>query len=330
MEAQPAPTAVSAHPERVAFPLSPDRVAFPLTEARFVYERAIRRAQRLENSLYEKNELKLNGITREIDHERRRFQSRIEHHRLRDEIYAINEMMRQRERHRFEDYVLSTQMSEAQADAMRLDEPLETASAEGAPDASAAVANAPSADLDLSEPRGRGLALDRWAIAAAALTRLVSDVVEVIDAYRPPTRAEIEALERAAAEASRAEKIERALAAALEETIEAAVDEALEEAALDVGAEHVLTANGIGTERELSPSEVYAVAVQRAQQEFDKVTRAYHRAERCRLAKEREEVRAIALTRRSVEMLAVATSRSKTSKMSGASGPFCSSSPYAA
>ena len=103
-------------------PWSSDRPYLPLTQARITCERAARRALRKQNEAYESNENILTGITREIDYERQQFLHPKRERQLlkRDEIYAINAMMRTRECRKFEEYVRDTQMSEVQATAMRL------------------------------------------------------------------------------------------------------------------------------------------------------------------------------------------------------------------
>lgn len=226
----------------------------------------------------------MNGITRSIDEERRRFNhpNRELFNRRRDEIYAINEMMRQRERRRFEEYVLATQMSEERAAAMRLEEaaPVTLATAAGS-------ASEGEASRSRSEP-------DRW----SKLRQMFTEVVKAVERARPPTDAELEAMAQVARDAARHTMADESVDAALEAAVEHAIDEALDEAAADVGAEHVLSANGIGLEEEIAPSEVYKRAMDAAQKEFDRATKAYHRSERARLAKEREDMRTEALKRK--------------------------------
>lgn len=284
---------------------------YPLTEARFAYEKAVKRAMRMENALYEASEQKLNGITRQIDEERRRFEhpNRELFLRRRDEIYAINAMMRERERRRFEEYVLATQMSEERAAAMRLEE-----------------AAAPAAGLvGEGSSIGRGDSWqgddrpDHW----RQLRRMFSDVVQAIDRARPLTDAELDAMAKVAKEAARHSLAEEAARMALATMVDEVLDEALAEAAVDVGAEHVLTANGIDLDCGLPPSEVYKRAMDAAQREFDRATKAHQRSERARLAKEREELRAAALARKLgfERMLKEALPNSPQQKGRAAAGP---------
>lgn len=242
----------------------------------------------MENALYEASELKLNGITRQIDEERRRFEhpNRELFLRRRDEIYAINAMMRERERRRFEEYVLATQMSEERAAAMRLEEST-------APAADLAAAGSASSADSCGHGDGQPES-SHW----RQLRRMFSDVVQAIDRARPLSNAELEAMRQVQKEAARRSMAEEAARMALLTTVDEVLDEVLAEAAVDVGAEHVLTANGIGIECEVAPSEVYKRAMDAAQREFDKATKAYQRSERARLAKEREELRAAALNRK--------------------------------
>ena len=280
---------------------------------------------RLEAELYDRNELKLNGITRAIDDEIRRFQhpNRDAMNRRRDEIYALNAMMRQREKRRFEEYVLATEMSEAQADAMRLEEV-----AAGAQVAEAVARAEAEAAAEAEVAAASTTASDRWVAASASLSALLCDMAKAIDAARPPTREELEAIARSAEEEQMASSAGVAVEAAMEAVVEAALDEALGEAALDVGAEHVLTANGIGIERELAPSEVYKRAMERAQKEFDRATRAYHRSERDRLSRERESARASAIKRRMHSILTPLDQTSQVAKPATTADGFYSSSPY--
>ena len=99
----------------------------------------------------------------------------------------------------------------------------------------------------------------------------------------------------------------------------------------------VLTANGIGLEVELAPSEVYARAMEEAHKELERATRSYHRSERERLAKEREQARAVALSRRMISLLSpldqssptISTSAAGDDKAStGPTGFYVSTSPY--
>lgn len=295
------------------------RPAYPLTAARFAFEKAVRRAMRKEAALYEANELKLNGITREIDDERRRFfnPNRSPHLRMRDEIYAINAMMRDRERQRFEEYAAHTQMSEAQAQALRLNEDDEMAApavsdladapgAAGGRDAPLLAAggiadggshrSGGSGRSSSSSSSWRLTAADRWFAASQSVAQLFREVAHALEGPKPPSEEELAeqeaAAQKALAEAQRQATVDAALEACLQVTMEAALDEAMGEvAASDVGAELVLSANGIGTQQELAPSEVYARAMDRAQREFDRATRAYHRSEHVRLRQHREQAR---------------------------------------
>lgn len=80
----------------------------PLTEAKQKFDRAARRARLLELDAYSAAEDRLDGITKDEAIRQIRFHSR--HDKLlqaRAEIYALNEIMRERERHQFEEYFRS-------------------------------------------------------------------------------------------------------------------------------------------------------------------------------------------------------------------------------
>jgi hypothetical protein len=128
---------------------------------------------------------------------------------------------------------------------------------------------------------------------------------------------------KVAKEAARHSLAEEAARMALAAMVDEVLDEALAEAAVDVGAEHVLTANGIDLDCGLPPSEVYKRAMDAAQREFDRATKAHQRSERARLAKEREELRAAALARKLgfERMLKEALPNSPQQKGRAAAGP---------
>ena len=145
----------------------------PLTELeRLILERKLRRAQRLQNEAYEANKLKLDGVTRELDEERQRFfhPNRETRLRARDQIYAINELMRQREKRRFEDYVLATHMSEDQASALRLEEEKPPSTSIAPSDEQSDADQGGAACEDGSEPGPRTV-LGSWALALARVLR---------------------------------------------------------------------------------------------------------------------------------------------------------------
>ena len=339
---------------------------------------------RVEADLYDANELKLHGITRAVDTERRRFQhpKREALQRQRDEVYALNAFMRDRERRRFEEYVLATSMSDERANAMRLEDAgtaqAETAEAAEASAAAATEAAEAAAEATAAAEVAAGsLSSHRW--LAVSLSTLLSEVRAAIDAHRPLSTAELDAIAKSDAEGKLVEQVDLAVEMALSDAMELALDEALEEVARDVGAEdvlsqgshgtrhpnasvhsshavvdacsvrvcvcvcvcvcvvQVLTANGIGLEVELAPSEVYARAMEEAHKELERATRSYHRSERERLAKEREQARAVALSRRMISLLSpldqssptISTSAAGDDKAStGPTGFYVSTSPY--
>lgn len=194
-------------------------------------------------------------------------------------------MMRERERRRFEDYVLATEMSDERAARLRLEA--------AAPTSTPGTASEHASGSD-SYSGGRGDASNRW----AQLRHMFNNVVKAIERAKPPTNVELEAMARVAKDAAAHARADEAVELAMQDAIEQAISDALDEAATDVGAADVLSANGIGLDSELPPSEVYRRAMEAAQREFDRATRAYHRTERARLAKERDEMRAEVLKRK--------------------------------
>ena len=123
------------------------------------------------------------------------------------------------------------------------------------------------------------------------LRHMFNNVVKAIERAKPLTNVELEAMARVAKDAAAHARADEAVELAMQDAIEQ-ISDALDEVVTDVGAADVLSANGIGLDSELPPSEVYRRAMEAAQREFDRATRAYHRTERARLAKERDEMRA--------------------------------------
>ena len=249
----------------------------PLTEARYAYERAARRALNRENAAYDAAESQLHGITRDIDRERLQFfhPKREQQLRSRDIIYAINASMRQRERRRFDEYALATQMSAEQATAMRLTEVTQSGGGE--------MYAEEDASTDVTEEDNDGLRRH----LASMVAQLCSQFTRTMDEVRPPTQADLEALEKAQAEAALNAMVEEALRLAMEAALDAEFDAALQEAARDVRPVHVLAANGI-KEPGLPPSEVYAVAITCAQREHDRAIKAHRTTIQDRMAHDRE------------------------------------------
>ena len=249
-----------------------------MTEARYAYERAARRALNRENAAYDAAESQLHGITRDIDRERLNFfhPKREQQLHNRDVIYAINAFARQRERRRFDEYALATQMSAEQATAMRLTEV--TQSGGGDEDAETEIRTD-----ETEESAGDGI----HRRIASAIAHVWAHVTHSIEEARPPTQADLEALEKAQAEAALHAMVEEALCLAMEAALDGEFDAALQEAARDVRPVHVLRAHGVG-EPGLPPSEVYAVAITCAQREHDRAIKAHRTTIQDRMAHDRE------------------------------------------
>jgi len=251
-------------------------IHLPLTEAKLALDRAKERAARQRELTYKNNETRLHGVTREIDEERRRFYScnRDDKNSRRDLIYAINELYRQRENRRLEEYAVSMCSDEAQTNALRLPEP----------DISAVDNRRPTPVVIAEEEERPAPPPSWWHTLAKSLADMVRN-----DDVRLLSTAELEPLETEAEEVARQEELraEEAMEAALQAAVDEALEAALEEASCDASAQCILAFHGVPSIKPHTPSEVFAQALARAQKEYDRATSDYNRegAERDKLAR---------------------------------------------
>jgi hypothetical protein len=159
--AAPSPVMVKRFHTKIAV----DPLKYPLTARALALERAAKLALKQKREAFEKAELELEGFTEDESIRHRKFNAREpRYHRERAEIYAMNRLMREREQARFEKYVVEQQLSEAVAEAMRLQElAAETADDDSVQDTLLETEAADEhRDADELTPRWVEAALNEW------------------------------------------------------------------------------------------------------------------------------------------------------------------------